>query len=604
MNRTKRWSNSNRGPSPPLAGPKPFSFGLDSVSQLFGLDRDEEYSDPLLGVDIGGATLIRLVGEGGMGRVYEARQERPSRSVAVKIMRPGFGSRETYRRFLREAEILGKLRHPCIAQIYAAGVCPMAGTRVPFFIMEYIPDALPVTEYARVHGLRIEERLRMMQMICDAVAHGHQQGVVHRDLKPGNILVDGGGQPKVIDFGVARFEAADFPPVTALTGVGQMIGTLQYMSPEQLSAESSDIDGRADIYSLGVVFHELLANRLPYDISGRGLLDAARVIMEHVPDPHVMALQPEYQTLQGIVAKCLNKDRTLRYASARELTASLANYRANRRVSATPRSASIAPKSPEWLNYCLHAAMLCISIAILNAWFRAGVFNRDLATMRPPVRRSAENYSAVLPKPSEPIGVSQVAAERKAAIHQGTGEMLSVEEAKTLVAMQRPLELPTVRNVDAKVAEILSKVPGTLSLNGIRMLSPEAAGQLSRQRGTLCLDGLQGLTVEAASALAAHAGWLNLGGLRDISHAALARLVTHRGGMAVNLPGPMDHERAILITRHAGQLYVLGVEAVDTQAAELLVAHDGPLALDVQMLSSGAEAVLARNPHVYRFFNR
>ena len=172
--------------------------------------------DPLLGKDLGGVTIVRLIAEGGMGRVYEGLQARPRRPVAVKVMRPGFVSREACRRFDNESEVLGRLRHQYIAQIFSAGICNVVGAEVPYFVMEYIPDALPLTKFAVTHKLTTEQRLELFRKVCEAVAHGHENKVIHRDLKPGNILVEPSGVPKVIDFGVAR--CVDATPETLKIG--------------------------------------------------------------------------------------------------------------------------------------------------------------------------------------------------------------------------------------------------------------------------------------------------------------------------------------------------------------------------------------------------
>ena len=151
---------------------------------------DEPASDPLIGATLGDIVLEEIVGEGGMGRVYRGRQDRPRRTVAVKIMKPGLLSPHATKRFEREAEVLGSLRHPGIATIHAAGVHHIAGIRLPYLVMEFIPDARTVTAHAAAVGYGVRERLRLFLAICEAVAHGHERGIVHRDLKPSNILVD------------------------------------------------------------------------------------------------------------------------------------------------------------------------------------------------------------------------------------------------------------------------------------------------------------------------------------------------------------------------------------------------------------------------------
>ncbi|MCH6551932.1 MAG: serine/threonine protein kinase, partial [Planctomycetes bacterium] len=191
----------------------------------------------LAGQRIGRYHLRRLIASGGMGSVYEAVQEKPHRIVAVKVMRQGIASKSALRRFEYESQILARLRHPGIAQVYEAGTHDDGSGGVPYFAMEYIPNARPITEYARTKSLTSRQRLELFVKVCEAVHHGHQKGIIHRDLKPANILVDSAGQPRIIDFGVARATDSDMAVTTLQTNVGQLIGTLQYMSPEQCDAD-------------------------------------------------------------------------------------------------------------------------------------------------------------------------------------------------------------------------------------------------------------------------------------------------------------------------------------------------------------------------------
>jgi hypothetical protein len=296
--------------------------GLDSVS---GEPAVPDH-DPLLGKDLGGVTVVRLIAEGGMGRVYEGLQSRPRRPVAVKVMRPGFVSREACRRFDNESEVLGRLRHQYIAQIFSAGICNVVGAQVPYFVMEYIPDALPLTKFAAERKLSTEQRIELFRKVCEAVAHGHENNVIHRDLKPSNILVEPSGAPKVIDFGVARCVDATPEAMTALTDMGQLIGTVQYMSPEQFSADPAAVDVRADVYALGVILYELLTGKPPYEIKHKQIFEAAKVVREQKPVSPAKLNQSVRPDLVRITGTCLQKDRSRRYASAAELATALRSY--------------------------------------------------------------------------------------------------------------------------------------------------------------------------------------------------------------------------------------------------------------------------------------
>jgi len=278
------------------------------------------------GTKLGDVTIVRLLDEGGMGRVYEGVQEKPSRTVAVKLIRPGVLSAKAAKRFEYEAQIMGRLTHPGIARIYSVGIHKLSGCDTPYFVMEYIESALSLTAFTTERQLSTRHRVELFAAVCAAVAHGHQKGVIHRDLKPGNILVDSNGVPKIIDFGVARSTDGDVALTTMHTNVGQLVGTLAYMSPEQFDESADDIDVRADVYALGVVLYELLTGGMPYDVTRRAVYDVARIVRDTEPRS-LSTINPKLRgDLSTIVAKCLEKDRGQRYSSAAELGADLERY--------------------------------------------------------------------------------------------------------------------------------------------------------------------------------------------------------------------------------------------------------------------------------------
>ena len=291
------------------------------------------------GQKIGPCTLRQLIGTGGMGAVYEAVQDNPRRTVAVKLMRRGVVSRAALRRFEFESQILARLRHPGIAQVYEAGTHHDQGEDTPYFIMEYIPGAEPITEYAERHELSIRDRMKLFGMVCDAVQHGHLKGIVHRDLKPANILISSNGQPKVIDFGVARSTDSDLALTTLQTDVGQILGTLQYMSPEQCAADPNDIDTRSDVYALGVVLHELLTGKVPYDIAAAALHEAVRIIREDAPTRLSTIDRRLKGDLETIAGKALEKERGRRYQSASALAEDIDHWLKDEPIKARPPSA-------------------------------------------------------------------------------------------------------------------------------------------------------------------------------------------------------------------------------------------------------------------------
>ncbi len=321
-----RTAASSVTPRGTMADTRGSSGGLSRLSTDFGLAdaaADGVQPDPLIGVEFAGVRIERLIAQGGMGRVYEGRQEQPARAVAVKVMRPGARSPANQQRFRREAEVLGRLRHPGIAQIYLAGCQRVGGAEIPFFVMEFVTGAEPLTRFCDRRGLPVRSRLELFAAACDAIAHGHAQGVVHRDLKPGNMLIDGDGRPKVIDFGIARLMDGDESDTASCTETGQFVGTRPYMSPEQFGTEGAVIDARTDVYALGVVLHELLTGRFPHDLAGKSLGETARIVQEAAPARLVVPDRRLGRGLARIAATCLAKSPSRRYGSAAELAVDL-----------------------------------------------------------------------------------------------------------------------------------------------------------------------------------------------------------------------------------------------------------------------------------------
>jgi len=293
--------------------------------------------------------LLSVLGEGGMGIVYLAEQERPvKRQVALKVIKPGMDSKRVLARFEAEQQALALMEHPHVARVHDAGLTPSGR---PYFVMEYV-KGVPITEYCDKHRLTVEERLRLFLHVCEAVQHAHQKGIIHRDIKPSNILVtieDEQAAPKVIDFGVARAISRPFTGRTLYTEQGQLVGTPEYMSPEQADPGNQDIDTRADVYSLGILLYELIAGVLPFDpqmLREHGIDGARKIICEEepqTPSTRVNRTSVEESTksaqrrrtnprqlqrrlrgdLDWISLKAMEKDRMRRYSSAGELAADI-----------------------------------------------------------------------------------------------------------------------------------------------------------------------------------------------------------------------------------------------------------------------------------------
>lgn len=324
---------------------------------------------------IGHYQLVREIGRGGVGVVYEARQDHPKRSVALKLLRFAEVRADVLRRFQLEAEVLGQLNHPGIAHIYEAGVAEIATglgpQSVPFVAMELINGA-PLTRYAQSARLTPEDRLELLALVADAVHHAHQKGVIHRDLKPANILVTPEGRPRVLDFGVARVATVHTSDVEG-TSAGQLIGTPAYMSPEQAAGRITEVDIRSDIYSLGVVGFELLAGVFPYDLAGLSLSEVVHAI-QHAPPRRLGSICPSQRgDVEIVIARALEKDRERRYPSAAEFAADLRRCVRHEPIAARPPSFAYQLAKFARRRRGLVAAICVIAIAILGGSLAAGV---------------------------------------------------------------------------------------------------------------------------------------------------------------------------------------------------------------------------------------
>ena len=351
------------------------------------------------GTEIGPYKLHQQIGEGGMGTVFLARQTEPvKRLVALKVIKAGMDSRAVLARFEAERQALALMDHPNIAKVFDAGATP-AGR--PYFVMELV-KGVPITRYCDDNRLTPRDRLALFVQVCQAVQHAHVKGVIHRDLKPSNVLVapyDGRPVVKVIDFGVAKAAGQPLTERTLLTGFGAVIGTPEYMSPEQAELNNQDIDTRSDVYSLGVLLYEILTGTTPLTrkrIKESALADLLRLVREEEPPrpstrlsatdelPSIAAnrgMEPKKLSglvrgeLDWIVMKCLEKDRNRRYETANAFAADVQRYLDDEQVQACPPTAGYRLRKFARRNRAVLAAATVTALGVIVAVVALAVSN-------------------------------------------------------------------------------------------------------------------------------------------------------------------------------------------------------------------------------------
>jgi len=313
----------------------------------------------MAGQRLGRFVLVRPLGSGGMGAVWEAEQEDPRRRVALKLQAGSARTAEQRWRFEHEMQVLATLQHPAIATFFEAGTAPSGDGELAWFAMELVPGAVDLLTWAKQRAALRERRLAMFLTLCAAVAHGHRHGVVHRDLKPGNVLVGSDDRLKLIDFGIARATSAD-ADAALRTRTGDLVGTLHYMAPEQLRGDRV-IGPPGDVYALGVLLYQLLCDEPPFQLAGRPLTEVARIVLEEEPIPPRRRVPDLPQDLAWIVLRALAKEPGRRYGTVDALAADLERFRAHLPVEA--RAAGGGYRARKFVRR--HRAAIAIGVALV-----------------------------------------------------------------------------------------------------------------------------------------------------------------------------------------------------------------------------------------------
>jgi serine/threonine protein kinase/predicted Zn-dependent protease len=569
------------------------------------------------GTQIGPYKLLQQIGEGGFGEVYAAEQQAPvRRKVALKIVKAGMDSREVIARFEAERQAMAMMDHPHIAQVLGAGTTDQGR---PYFVMELV-RGVPITEYCDMHNLTTRERLDLFVEVCHAVQHAHHKGIIHRDIKPSNILValhDGRAVPKVIDFGVSKALNQQLTEKTLFTAFGQMIGTPQYMSPEQAEMSGLDIDTRSDVYSLGVLLYEMLTGTTPLDskrLRAVGYAEMQRLIREDEPpkpstrvstlgeqatviarqrsvDPRRLRDQLRGE-IDWIVMRAIEKERGRRYETANALAEDIARYLHDEAVSACPPSTlyrlrKMARRNRVLLSVTLGIGALLIAVTVLNTILairaeRAG----RLAEERRASERAARDVADAARR-SEAAHREAAVRERDAAV---AAEQEAARQRAAAVAAEQQAEAnfrQARRAVDEYLAMIrespLLVAAGTRPLRDQLLESAHAFYQAIVDKATSDRDP----SSDVAAAHLRRGQILEDGGDRDSAQGAYRTALRLLDDLAARSPTPdvqLDRARACL---------ALGQTARAVELAQVLLDAD-PAAVEPRRLLQQAHLVAAQ----------
>lgn len=551
---------------------------------------------------IPGYSVGEVIGVGGMATVYQAEQEHPRRTVAIKVMFRHLSETPARSRFLYEAELLAGLKHPGIAKIFEAGAFEAdAGRSVPYFSMELIESASTITRHATDRALSRLDRLRMFIDVCDAVSYGHEAGVIHRDLKPSNILVGADAHPKIIDFGIARSFTSVDPRLTEEADRSRLIGTLNYMSPEQC-AGTDRVDTRSDVYALGVVLHELLTGRLPHDIESQPLAQALQ--RKQTPVRRPSSIDPQLRgDLDSILLSALDVDRERRYATAAGLGDDLRRFIENRPVQARSQTAVYQIRKFAQRHRPLVAGVTAVTFALI-----AGVITTSSMALVAERARRAESQRAeelervVDLQRSQLAGIDAASVGRRiktslqdalVAENASKEELASLERVNFTSLALQAIDETVIGQAPEQVRQRFADRPRIRAQ--LLMTLAETTSELGLPlRAQPMLD-------EALSLMRAELG---------DDHAETRAAMHAMGALCSNL-GEYDRARALLTETHERQMRLDGPDDPNTLAAALSLAGvmqrsgdlQGALDLWQQTLESLRRTRGAKDPQALRTLN-
>jgi len=555
--------------------------------------------DAWIGAVVGGVLVERLLGKGGMGVVYCGRQEYPSREVAVKVLGPGGVVESGNHLLLEEANLAGNLRHPAIAQVFAAGVVEHDDGNHAYIIMEYVANGLPITGSVRALGLGKTDVVSLFLHVVDGVAFAHSHGVVHGDLKPSNILVDAESRPYVIDFGISRRLSEGELKDSDNYGADMAVGSLCYMAPEQLNPPFAPPDFSGDVYALGCVLCELLGCESLNERGWVTLSECRRAFQDDLARSMKLLSKSLDTELVRIIRRCLEPKKQNRYATAEALASDLRGFL--ERLSGGDGSGQIshlrfslrniipAEKARWRVIRGGFTALLCISLMIVwRAWspFRLSADTLGISGLGYSGKSEGggdgghEHGGYLLEHRFSPACPDILTADDAAELRD-VGGILTVEARRITKEAYRylansagHLEL-TVSFIDSLSATALASHQGGLSINGFAEPTEDVVRELSRLKGgSLCLDDVQKLTVRGCRYLASYSGWLNLNGMRYWPEGGIIEIAKHRGGLSIGVQ-ELTVSEAEALSQHRGMLYIVGLESLSDGAARSLLRHVG-----------------------------